>query len=384
MCASASRVNDMPGHNPLFASRWAILRAGLDPARQAGLEFGPLASPIFTKSEGSITYVDHADAETLRATYHDDPSVDEARIVDVDVVWGEAPLAAALGGARFDFALASHVAEHVPDLITWLAEVSAVLRPGGELRLALPDNRFSFDVLRAPTRITDLVANWVLRARRPQMPNMLDFRLHYAPAVDGQGIYEGRFDLATLRPAHDLDIVVKFARRMLEEPDLYLDVHCWVFHPRQFVGLMARLAEMGLLGFACAGLIDTAPPLFEFYVFLRPCADPAEAAASWRAIAPRLADPLPGSMAEKEAAERDSEQRRLVLEAAQKASALERLAVASDELAATREALAEARREAAAASAERAVAQRQIATMRASTSWRVTAPLRWLRRLGGV
>lgn len=315
------------GTENFFAKRYETLRQGLDFAALKGLEIGPLDAPIVRRADGDITYIDVADTAALRATYAGQVPVE--RIVEVDAVWGERSLAECTDGARFDYVIASHVAEHVPDLVTWLAEIEAVLRPGGELRLAMPDCRFSFDAKRDETRLLDVLTNYVLRARRPTPANVLDFRLHYAPAMDGIGRFQGRVRPEDVSAAHSFGLAMDSAGWARDAPDRYFDVHCWVFQPRSFARVMARLAEEGLARFACARLIDPSLPMLEFYAFLRPCADPGAAAVSWRAAAAAAADPLPGSA-----------EARTVPEA--------------DRLRA------------------------ELAALRASTSWRLTAPLRWL------
>jgi len=73
----------------------------------------------------------------LRQKYAADASIDVDDIVEVDAVWGDHTLAQALGGrAPVDYAVASHVIEHVPDMLAWLEELHAVIKPGGDLRLA--------------------------------------------------------------------------------------------------------------------------------------------------------------------------------------------------------------------------------------------------------
>jgi SAM-dependent methyltransferase len=325
------------------------MRTGLDLARARGLEIGPLANPLVRKSEGAITYIDYADAAALRDTYKNDPGVDISQIVEVDAIWGERQLAECVNGSIFDYVLASHVAEHVPDLITWLQEVRGVLKAEGQLRLALPDQRFSFDALRDETRLVDVLTNWVLRARRPQVHNVLDFRLNYAPKMDGLGRYEGRFDLTTLKPEHGFDVAVQSGGWARDMPEHYFDVHCWVFRPRSFARLMAELADHGLVQLACAELIDTAPPLFEFYVFLTPCDDPVRVAESWRAIESTVRDPLPGSAEDRAI----TEQRKRRRPNAPGQAELER---------------------------RLAAAEAEIASLKKSVSWRITAPMRWAGR----
>jgi SAM-dependent methyltransferase len=293
------------------------MRFDLDIASLTGMEIGPLADPIVRKSEGRIIYVDYTRADTLRAKYANDPLVNVADIVDIDVIWGEQTLAQGLGSSErvIDYVLASHVAEHVPDLITWLNEIHAILRPSGQLRLALPDKRFSADALRDETGIADLLAAWLLRARRPQVRDVLDFRLHHAPSVDGWGIYNGVKSLSSASPLHSFQEAIEAAEHV-RDSDFYHDVHCTVVQPRTFARLMRQLAEYGVLKMACADMIDSSMPLMEFYVFMRPCNDPAEAAASWDHISTKLQDPLFGSAAAREKAQQATELQQLRAELA--------------------------------------------------------------------
>jgi SAM-dependent methyltransferase len=259
------------------------------------LEIGPLDKPIVLRLEADVTYVDHADTEALRAKYRDDPAVNVRRIVPIDAVWGARSLADCVAG-RFDFVFASHVLEHVPDLITWLNEVTEVLADDGELRVVLPDCRFGFDVLRRETTLADLLTNYLLRARRPQLHNVLDFRLNFTASMDGWRRYAGTLDMATVKRAYPFGVALASARAAIDAPnDYFFDVHCWVFQPRSFAGLMAELCDHRLVTLRCVKMIDTAMPLLEFYAFIGRGADPLEAAASWREAAARMQDPLPGS-----------------------------------------------------------------------------------------
>jgi SAM-dependent methyltransferase len=323
-------MDDQPHY---YANRFRILREGLDLALARIVEIGPLDNPIVLKSEADITYVDVADKETLMRQLGYGIA-DPSRVVAPDVIWGEQTLSQCLGGARFDCVIASHVAEHVPDLVAWLGEVHDILQPAGELRLAMPDCRFSFDILRRETSLSDVLTNYVLRARRPTVANVLDFRLHFAPDMDGLGRFEGRSSPASVRPIHSFQLALDSAAWARDLPERYFDVHCWVFQPRSFCAIMANLAEHGLVRFACTRMLDPSMPMLEFYAFLSPCGDAGEAAASWRAAAARAADPLPGSA---------------------EANAPSKLAALEAELEAARAALAATRN---------------------STSWRLTAPLR--------
>lgn len=53
--------------------------------------------------------------------------------------------------APFDYAVASHVFEHLPNPVGWLRDVAALLVPRGVIALAVPDRRFTFDFFRRET-----------------------------------------------------------------------------------------------------------------------------------------------------------------------------------------------------------------------------------------
>jgi SAM-dependent methyltransferase len=309
--------------------RRQVLLDGLSPASLLGLEIGPLADPIVRREDGEVIYVDHADAAALRQKYAGG-GLDVAAIVEVDAIWAGRSLRETVGRC-VDYVMASHVAEHVPDLISWLEEVRDVLRPGGELRLALPDARYSFDYFRQPTRLSELVAAWMIRARRPQLPQILDFVLNFTPGIKCEDIDAGVFDPSSVARHYSFAGAVELAQRTLDDPAHYEDVHCWVFSPAHFADLMLQLSDAGLLHMACSRFIDTEPQhLWEFYVFLRPCDDAAAARASWErmraAASPRRPQPPPPC-------------------------------------------------------AEHLVAEQRVAALEASLSWRVTAPLRAVSRL---
>jgi len=47
--------------------------------------------------------------------------------------------------SRFDYCLASHVIEHIPNPIAFFQSIAHLLKPGGVLSLAVPDKRYTFD-----------------------------------------------------------------------------------------------------------------------------------------------------------------------------------------------------------------------------------------------
>jgi SAM-dependent methyltransferase len=259
---------------------------GIDIGNARGLEIGALCNPIVTRSEGEVYYVDYADTEFLRKRYATDPGVEVDRIVDVDFVWGARGLKEITGGRRFDYIVASHVIEHVPDLITWLTELHSVLAPGGSIRLAVPDRRYTFDYLRGETRICDVLAAFAQGARRP-LPNALIDHVMHVCSIDPVLAWEGRIDVAAIRHPHTVQDALDVARDSLDN-HTYHDVHCWVFTPASFTDLMAQLASLGLANLACSSISPTARNQIEFFVALQACADADAARESWRAAKARV------------------------------------------------------------------------------------------------
>jgi SAM-dependent methyltransferase len=158
----------------------------IDVARTRGLEIGPLDRPVVTKDMGQVAYVDHVTASALREKYDGDPGVNVDQIVDVDFVHSDRRLVACVEGDNFDYVVASHTIEHVPDVVGWLREVAEVLTEGGVLSLVIPDKGFTFDYLRPPSTPSDMIDSHLLGSRRPT------FRQVYESLSKASGSYTPR------------------------------------------------------------------------------------------------------------------------------------------------------------------------------------------------
>lgn len=252
------------------------LLAKIDPTTQSGLEIGALCRPAVSPGTGPIRYADHMDTAGLRGKYANDPNVDIEKIVDVSVVWGAQTLLQAVGDERFDYVIASHVIEHVPDTVGWLREIAAVLKPGGVLSLAIPDKRYTFDALRELSTFASLVDAFLMGRRHPAFREVLD---HFSSVVavpgqvSAQSIWRGEVAAQDLPPAHPglIDSLGEDGLRhyfnTINE-GLYMDVHVHVFTPESFVNLLARLAGVGLLEYRVAAYFPTELDDMEFFISL--------------------------------------------------------------------------------------------------------------------
>jgi Methyltransferase domain len=266
---ASAQDRESPADAP--SERRRRVHEAIDPGVGRGLEIGPLCSPLVTKDDGDVVYVDVLSTEGLRAHYAADPTVDSTMIVDVD-----APLLldgrlrsiteATADAGPFDWAVASHVIEHVPDMIGWLADVAEVLVDDGRLLLVIPDRRYSFDALRARTTVGQLLQAHEARDQRPSIRAVYD---HFSDAVSisSHEAWTGRVPDIGAR-VHDRAYLAGVLRRYGESPD-YIDCHVWLFTPQEFVQQLAELAEQGLLDFVVETVVPTARFDLEYFVTLR-------------------------------------------------------------------------------------------------------------------
>lgn len=235
-----------------------------------GLEIGPLDRAIAEKPDFDVRYVDVFDTDGIRAHYRDDPHVDVRRIPDVDF-----PLQTAAGSMQtlaeaaapaspYRWVLASHVIEHVPDLIGWLADVAAVLDDGGRLILAIPDRRFTFDSLRPPTTVGQMIQAHLTGDRTPALRAVFD---HFRSAV-----HVGSPERWAGRPVGETDVIHGLAEAMAKtevaRTGEYVDCHVWLFTPEEFVVQMNDLSELGLTDLYVSALVPTARDEIEYYAAL--------------------------------------------------------------------------------------------------------------------
>jgi SAM-dependent methyltransferase len=257
----------MDSLRPDPSDRRARLLGRIDFRTAVGLEIGALHSPPVRRDEGRILYVDYAPTEVLRHTLrrHD---VSPADLLEVDIVWGDTRLRAALGEPA-DYVVARHVVEHVPDLIGWLAEIHEALKPGGTLGLAVPDRRFTFDACRAETGIAEVVAAHLEQRRRPSVQQIFDVAAFAAGAIKDQDWRHRGDGAVPTAVLHALPDLYRWIAAPAGPADGYTDAHCWVFTPASFLSLAEALAAIDCFPFLIEAFYPTEPAEIEFQARLR-------------------------------------------------------------------------------------------------------------------
>ncbi|MEA2683759.1 MAG: hypothetical protein QOK05_2087 [Chloroflexota bacterium] len=135
---------------PRTRKRWRIASAWLS---GSGIEIGALYRPLIVPPQARVRYVDHLDEPGLRRHY---PELSHEKFAPVDII-GTAEDLSNIGSDSLDFIIANHLFEHLEYPIRALAEFQRVLRPGGVLYMALPDQRVGIDHRRAVTPVEHLL-----------------------------------------------------------------------------------------------------------------------------------------------------------------------------------------------------------------------------------
>ena len=117
--------------------------------------------------------------DELMAELAENPRHTAGRIVDAEYVVKDIRFAEHID-ARFDVVIANHVIEHVADPITWLQQIR-VVAPHGDLFLAVPDRRHTFDYLRPDSTIAPMLRAHSEDLQQPSRWQLLDALFYYRP-----------------------------------------------------------------------------------------------------------------------------------------------------------------------------------------------------------
>jgi len=117
---------------------------------------------------------------------------------------------------KFDYIIANHVLEHIPNLIQWLSMMAEMLNPDGVLFLALPDKKFTFDKYRPNTKLSHLLFEYYVGVQTISKEHMLEQAMFY--------------DLEFVNK--QMNISERLNRKRLEEviaQDSHIGYHCHIF-----------------------------------------------------------------------------------------------------------------------------------------------------------
>ncbi len=264
------RIKSLPVHPSLTAEfdiapldRVAKTLHFLD-RKGRGLEIGASHAPITPKKSGfNVKVLDHASAEELRVKYAAH-SVNIDNIEEVDYVWRGEPLSQLIGKQKcFDWIIASHVIEHVTDLIAFLQECEKLLAPGGVLSLIVPDKRYCFDYFRWPTS-TGLALQAFHDKRVSHAPGTIFDHFSLASKMGGSLTWNNS-DTGDINFIHSEKEAKDYWLSAISN-SYYIDSHSWIFTPSSFRLVLADLQRLGLINLGEVGGFPSVG--FEFWITL--------------------------------------------------------------------------------------------------------------------
>ena len=241
--------------------RRALILDGLD-LTGLGLEIGAGYGPLAAGQPGlKVRTLDHLDQAGLIEKYARQGQPTE-HIGPVDYVWNGQRYAELMGETRFDWIVASHVIEHVPDLVGFLDQCAEVLAPGGVLTLAVPDRRYSFDYYRPESGLREMIDAHVA-GRTLSSPGCAAEHFLNLARLNGKDTWDAD---SGGRPEFVVPLETAENRYQRALAGTYVDVHAWVFTPSSFRLAMEDLHALGLTRLREARFHDTVG--CEFFVQL--------------------------------------------------------------------------------------------------------------------
>ena len=210
-----------------------------------GIEIGALHNALAVGPAARVIYVDRMTEAELRAHY---PELAGLALAPVSVL-GDAQNLSTFPDASLDFVIANHLLEHIEDPIRALSEMSRVLRQGGILYLALPDQRVTFDRDRPLTDVDHLISEHRTGTEQTR-------RSHFEEWVD---LVEPLItDWPHLLSDENLEPRARVERLM----ELDYSIHFHVWSPETFLSFLSAARhetalDLQLLAFeACSGAED--------------------------------------------------------------------------------------------------------------------------------
>lgn len=221
------------------------LLALVDCDEECGLEIGPLDKAIVVRKPGRrIFYCDYARREDLQSRSSSDPNVDIDNIPDIDFVASRIT-GETFGSRRFDYVIASHVIEHIPDVISWLNHLLKALNEGGRLVLAVPDRRYTFDYLRPISTAGQLIEAYLEQRSRPAPSQVYD-GFSMAVATTSVELWDNPPTSTAMRRLYSRQQAFRLANKVFADGN-YQDCHCWVFTHESFLNIIEELNALGVL-----------------------------------------------------------------------------------------------------------------------------------------
>jgi 2-polyprenyl-3-methyl-5-hydroxy-6-metoxy-1,4-benzoquinol methylase len=224
-----------------------------------GLELGPLDAPVVSATEAPIKYADFVSYEELLRRHS--ARRNASRIVRPDYVLTSDSLAAQITD-RFDYVIACHVIEHVPNMIAWLNNLHGLLTANGKLFLAVPDRRYTFDILRPETSLAHIINDFYRAVTTPDLEHIFE-HLFLKREVSASAAWKGDIQSLLEQQRYTVEQAYKIARQKFESEG-HVDVHCHVFTGAPFLAMIQHLIAAKFIHYKIVDFVEVEKPYNEF------------------------------------------------------------------------------------------------------------------------
>lgn len=247
------------------------------------LEIGPLCNPCMVGKRRNVYTVDYFTKEELTRNYMNDPNVDKSKICNVNyVIKDNLKYTDVIRDRRFDICFSSHNAEHVPCLVTFLNNISSILKPKSYFFLCIPDYRYCFDHFRKPSTIFDVLDSYYNKRDKPSPVSHLESKyitthndsVKHWETLDNsiRNIFvsmneENSFALQTQdKIIQEIEYIKKAYTECNEK---YIDSHCWKLNSSIFRSIIEILFATKFIDLKIVRVYKTLKGSNEFYAILQ-------------------------------------------------------------------------------------------------------------------
>ena len=209
---------------------------------QQGLEIGPYDKPWIIKPEYDIKYFDRFSKEHL--SNYANRNRDITNIVDLDIV------ADNIGDieGNFDYIFGSHFFEHLPNPIEFLVDSFTKLSNGGKIILVIPDARYTFDLCRPRTTVSDYLNSFLEKHKKPSPRSVFD-SIYYrcSKSFIHQDLWENPKKRHDFFPRREINEAFDKA---IQSTESYVDCHVTITTSELFYEHMDELNSCGILRYS--------------------------------------------------------------------------------------------------------------------------------------
>jgi hypothetical protein len=246
---------------------------------QRGIEIGPSFNPLVPKKAGwNVVIVDYASREELKEIYSY-AKVPLENIEEVDVIWRGGRLYDAVSARypnqKFDYIIASHVIEHLPNLVAFFQDLEKLTNDDGVGLLVVPDKRYTFDYLKPISTTADVGESYI--RNHAVHPLATAFKHYFLGVYNGNRSVWAKNEMVNFG---DLNFImpIRQAYEALKGymENEYVDYHRWIFTQNSFVLIIKELLHLGLINIDITEIYSD-PTRCDFYVCLsKNCQKPNE------------------------------------------------------------------------------------------------------------